>query len=149
MCLAEQVAVNTDMSMALAILSTAFSIGVLVALWCGLMQRLLQAGGILREAAEAIKMMPSMVLLPPLLMILLIGLFAYWLVVSVLLASAGHPSHGHMQYDHRLQWFFWFHTLGLLWTAEVILHLGFCVSAGLVAQWCVGPQTASSRILTL
>lgn len=37
-----QVAVNTDMSLALAILTTAFGIGVAVALWCGLLQRLLQ-----------------------------------------------------------------------------------------------------------
>ena len=123
------------MSLALAILVSAFSVGVAVALWCGLMQRLLQAGGILREAAEATRTMPSILLLPPLLLLLLVLLFGYWLGVSVLLASAGHPTHGHMRYDHRLQWFFWYHTVGLLWTAEVILHLGFCASAGAVAQW--------------
>ncbi len=98
-----QVAVNTDMSLALAILVTGFSVGVVVALWCGLLQRLLQAGGILREAADAARSMPSLLLLPPLLLLLLVVLFGYWLGVSVLLASAGHPSHGHMQYDHRLQ----------------------------------------------
>ena len=131
-----QAAVNTDMSLALAILTSAFAIGVAVALWCGLMQRLLQAGGILREAAEAARMMASLLLLlPPLLLMCIAALFSYWLVISVMLASAGHPSHGHMHYDRRLQWFFWYHTVGLLWTSEVILHLGFCASAGAVTQW--------------
>jgi len=130
-----QVAVNTDMSLALAILTTAFTVGVGIALWCGLMQRLLQAGGILREAADALRSMPSLMLLPPLLMTMLFALFAYWLGISVLLASAGYPSHGHMHYDHRLQWYFLYHTVGLLWTAEVILHLGFCASSAAVTQW--------------
>jgi len=131
-----QVAVNTDMSLTLAILTTAFGVGIAVGLWCGLMERLLLAGGILREAAEAIRVLPSLVvLLPPFLLLLLAALFAYWLSVSVLLASAGDSSHGHMHYDHRLQWFFGYHTIGLLWTAEAILHLGFCASAGVVAEW--------------
>ena len=175
------------MSLALAILTTAFTVGVGIALWCGLMQRLLQAGGILREAADALRSMPSLMLLPPLLMTMLFALFAYWLGISVLLASAGYPSHGHMHYDHRLQaraipyaltfhiltkpcrrastcapprhrhqycrrrrtshapptllltplaqWYFLYHTVGLLWTAEVILHLGFCASSAAVTQW--------------
>lgn len=95
------------MSLTLAILTTAFGVGIAVGLWCGLMERLLLAGGILREAAEAIRVLPSLVLLlPPFLLLLLAALFAYWLSVSVLLASAGDSSHGHMHYDHRLQWFF-------------------------------------------
>ena len=34
---------NTDMSLALAVFTTAFGVGVAVALWCGLFDRLLQA----------------------------------------------------------------------------------------------------------
>ena len=80
-------------------------------------------------------MMPSLLLiLPPVLLLCIAILFSYWLFVSVLLASAGHPAHGHMHYDVRLQWFFWYHTIGLLWTAEVVLHLGFCASAGAVVS---------------
>ena len=48
-----QVAVNTDMSIGLAILVGFLSVAVTVALWCGLLQRLMQAGGILQEAADA------------------------------------------------------------------------------------------------
>lgn len=40
-----------------------------------------------------------------------------------------------MHYNHGLQWFFIYHTVGMLWTAEAILHLGFCASAGAVARW--------------
>jgi len=40
-----------------------------------------------------------------------------------------------MHYDEYLQSFFWYHTVGMLWTAEVILHLGYCASAGAVSQW--------------
>ena len=80
--------------------------------------------------------MPSLLLvLPPILLLLLAVLFAYWLIISILLASAGHPHQGHMRYDERLQWFFVFHTIGILWTAEMVLHLGFCSSAGAVAKW--------------
>ena len=37
-----------------------------------------------------------------------------------------------MHYNHGLQWFFIYHTVGMPWTAEAILHLGFCASAGAV-----------------
>lgn len=132
-----EVSVNTDMSVALAMLTSAFAFCVALALCaCGFLHRLLQAGGILREAADATAAMPSLLLvLPPLLMVLLFALFGYWLLISLLLASAGEPRHGHMKYDRRLQWFFLYHTVGLLWSAEVILHLGFCVAAGAVARW--------------
>ena len=144
-----QVAVNTDMSLALAVLTTAVAAAVVVALWCGLMHRLLQAGGILREAAEATREMPSLLLiLPPVLLALLGALFTYWLVISILLASAGHPSHGHMHYEHRVPWFFLYHTIGLLWTAEAILHLGFCASAGAVAKWYFASAETSPEPLS-
>jgi len=139
-----QVAFNTDMSVVLAMFTSACSIGVILALClCGFLHRLLQAGGILREAAEACAAMPSLVLvLPPLVLALLSLLFAYWLWIALLLASAGEPSHGHMRYDRRLQWFFVYHSVGLLWSAEVILHLGFCVASGAVARWYfASPET--------
>ena len=131
-----QVAMNTDMSLALAIFTTAFGVAVAVALWCGLFDRLLQAGGILAEAAEATRHMPSLLLLlPPLVVVLMFALVAYWLSISALLASAGHPAHGHMHYDHTLQTMFIYHTIGCLWTAEALLHLSFTASAGAVTRW--------------
>lgn len=167
-----QVAFNTDLSVALAMVTTAFSIGVVLALCAfGCLHRLLQTGGILREAAEASAAMPSLIFLLPLviysdrtshnapcahlhdwcpqmrsvgslmvircvqlLLVLLFLLFGYWLLIALLLASAGEPMHGHMRYDRRLQWFFVYHTIGLLWSAEVILHLGFCVASGAVVS---------------
>ena len=63
-----EVAVNTDMSVGLAILVFFLALTVTVALWCGLLQRLLQAGGILAEAAEAAASKPSLVVLLPLLL---------------------------------------------------------------------------------
>ena len=131
-----QVAINTDMSLGLAILATAFAVAVAIALSCGLLDRLLQAGGILREAAEVTASMPALLfLLPTFLVVVLIALFAYWLIISLLLASSGHPAHGNMHYNHSLQLLFVYHTVGMLWTAEMILHLGFCASAGAVARW--------------
>jgi len=131
-----QVAMNTDMSLALALLSTAFAIGVVIALWCGLFHRLMHAGGILRESAEAIRSMPSLLLLLPLfLLTCFVCLLAYWLVISVLIASAGHPSHGHVRFSCKLFWVFVYHTIGFLWTTEVVLHCGFCTAAGAVAHW--------------
>ena len=130
-----QVAFNTDMSVALAVVTTTFAVGVVIALWCGLLHRLLQTGGILREAHEAFAMMPSLLwLLPPILIALLAALFAYWLVVASYLASAGRPTHGFVHYDVRLQSMTALITAGVLWTAEMVLHLGFCTSAGAVAR---------------
>ena len=62
-----QVSINTDMSVVLAMLTSAFSVCIALALFaCGFLHRLLQAGGILREAADAAKAMPSLLLvLPP------------------------------------------------------------------------------------
>merc|ERR1740115_349569 len=131
-----QVAVNTDMSVGLAILVGFLSVGVTVALWCGLLQRLMQAGGILQEAAEAAKSLPALVLLlPPLLMLGLGLLFGYYIYVALLLASAGHTTRGLMHYEHHLQLYFVYHTLGLLWTAEALLHLSFCTTSGIVVRW--------------
>ena len=131
-----QVAVNTDMSIGLAILVGFLSVGVTVALWCGLLQRLMQAGGILQEAAEAAKSLPALVLLlPPLLMLGLGLLFGYYIYVALLLASAGHTTRGLMHYEHHLQLYFVYHTLGLLWTAEALLHLSFCTTSGIVVRW--------------
>ena len=133
-----QVAVNTDMSVGLAILVGFLSIGVTVALWCGLLQRLMQAGGILQEAADAAKSLPALVLLlPPLLMLGLGLLFGYYIYIALLLASAGHTTRGLMHYEHHLQLYFVYHTAGLLWTAEALLHLSFCATSGIVVRWYV------------
>jgi len=143
-----EVAVNIDMSVGLAILVGFLSIGVTVALWCGLLQRLMQAGGILQEAADAAKSLPSLVmLLPPLLILGLALIFAFYIYVALLLASAGSPARGLMHYDRRLQLCFAYHTVGLLWTAEVWIHFGFCVASGIVVRWyfaSVEPASLSS-----
>ena len=99
-----QVAINTDMSLGLAVVSTAFALFVVVALWCGLLQRILIAGGILREAADCVASMPSiLLLLSPLLIFVLSVLFTYWMCIAMLIASAGIPSRGFIHYDRRLQ----------------------------------------------
>ena len=125
-----QVAVNTDMSIGLAILVGFLSVAVTVALWCGLLQRLMQAGGILQEAADAARSLPALVLLLPPLLMLGLGartltltrtrtltltlsitltltrlglLFCYYIYVALLLASAGHSTRGLMHFDRHLQ----------------------------------------------
>ena len=151
-----QVLTNTDMSLALAVFTAAFAVGVVVALWCGLGHRLMQAGGILMEAAEAMREMPSLLyVLPPILLVLLGLLWAYWLVISVYLASAGQLTHGYIRYSRAAVGMFVYHTMGLLWTAEVVLHLGFCAGAGPVARWyfasaetAVAPLPASAMSST-
>jgi hypothetical protein len=136
------------MSVGLAILVGFLSIGVTVALWCGLLQRLMQAGGILQEAADAAKSLPSLVLLlPPLLLAGLLLLFAHYIYIALLLASSGSPNRGLMHYDRSLQLYFLYHTIGLLWTAEAWLHLGFCAASGIVVRWyfaSVEPAALSS-----
>ena len=40
-----------------------------------------------------------------------------------------------MHFDRHLQLYFLYHSLGLLWTAEALLHLGFCSTSGVVVRW--------------
>uniref|UniRef100_A0A7S4B0R5 Choline transporter-like protein n=1 Tax=Chrysotila carterae TaxID=13221 RepID=A0A7S4B0R5_CHRCT len=134
-----QVATNTDMSVGLALLASALALGVAIGLWCGLLERLLQTGGILREASEAISTLPALqLLLPPLLVALLVLIACYWLVHSVYVASAGTPHHGLLEYDPYAVLYFLFNTLGCLWTSEMVLHLGQCTTAGVIVRWYFG-----------
>jgi len=142
-----QVATNKDMAVGLAILTSAFALGVAVALWCGLHQRLMQAGGIIREAADAVALMPSLLLIvPPLLALGVILLFGYWLLVSLFIASAGSPVCGLLRFDSRLPYFFIYHTAGVLWTAEALLHLGQCATAGVIVRWYFGSSETVSPV---
>lgn len=134
-----QVATNSDMSVGLALAASVFSIGVIIVLWCGLFARLMTAGGILLEATEALSAMPALVLaLPPVLALAVVAAFAYWLIVALYIASAGTPHHGILKYDETLRTLVWVHTLGVLWTVEVVLHLGCCATAGLMVRWYFG-----------
>eukprot|EP00962_Isochrysis_galbana_P046592 scaffold18782_cov118-Isochrysis_galbana.AAC.2 len=142
-----QVATNSDMTVGLALAASVFAIGVIIVLWCGLLSRLLTAGGILVEATEALRAMPALVLaLPPVLAVAVVAVFAYWLLVALYVASAGTPHHGVLKYDETLRWFIWLHTLGVLWTVEVVLHLGFCATAGLMVRWYFGAAQAEGGV---
>jgi len=143
-----QVATNTDMIIGLAVLVSAFALGVAVALWCGLLERLMLTGGIIREACEAFVALPALViLLPPLVLVGIVGLFSYWQVVSSYIASAGSavPLNGMMRYDSRVGLFFAFQTTGILWTAECLLNLAHCATAGVVVRWYFGSSLTVER----
>ena len=100
-----EVAINTDMSLVLALVTTVFAVSVAVALWCGLLHRLLEGGGIIAEAAEAVAAMPALLLvIPPVVSVLLVGLFFFWGYVALLIATAGTPIKGELAYDRPLQW---------------------------------------------
>jgi hypothetical protein len=142
-----QVATNLDMSVGLALAASILAIGVIITLWCGLLSRLRTAGGILTEATEALRLMPATVLaLPPVLALAVVAVFAYWLLVALYVASAGTPHHGVLRYDESLRWSIWLHTLGVLWTVEVVLHLGFCATAGLMVRWYFGAAQAEGGV---
>jgi len=133
-----QVATNAQMAAALAAIATAIAVGVGVALSCGLQQRLLQAGGLLREASEAIASLPALLVLPLLLSCAIALLAAAWLSVSLYIASAGRVERGVLHADERLQWLFLLHSLGSLWAMEVLFHWAFCATAGLIVRWYFG-----------
>ena len=62
----------------------------MIALWCGLLQRLLQTGGILREASEALVVIPALTNALAPIITLAIGLtWAYWAAVTLYLTAAG------------------------------------------------------------
>ena len=107
---------------------------------------ILQTGGILREAHEAIARFPPplLLLLPGLIALSICLLFSYWLIVSLYIGSAGTPIHGVLHPDRRLQLLFWVHTIGVAWSAEALLHLGFCAAAGVAVRWYFGADIASN-----
>ena len=114
-----EVAINTDMSLVLALVTTVFAVSVAVALWCGLLHRLLEGGGIIAEAAEAVAAMPALLLvIPPVVSVLLVGLFFFWGYVALLIATAGTPVKGELAYDRPLQWLLILHAAGVLWSAD-------------------------------
>lgn len=134
-----QVETNSNMLVGLALFASIFAIGVIISLWSGLYARLVTAGGILREAMDALRAMPALILvLPPLLSLCVLAVFAYWLAVAMYIASAGTPHKGVVEYDETLRALIWLHTIGTLWTVEVLLHLGFCATAGLMVRWYFG-----------
>jgi len=135
------VATNIEMSIGFALLASAFALGVGIALWCGLLERLMQTGGILCECFEAMSALPALGFCLPLLLTLLqLLLFGYWMVVSLYIASAGEADRGLLTYDDRVAVFFTFHTITTLWTAEVLVHLGQCVAAGVLVRWYFGSR---------
>ena len=142
-----EVAINTDMSLVLALVTTVFAVSVAVALWCGLLHRLLEGGGIIAEAAEAVAAMPALLLvIPPVVSVLLVGLFFFWGYVALLIATAGTPIKGELAYDRPLQWLLILHAAGVLWSAEALLHVGCCATSAVVVRWCAPRNFSAAQI---
>ena len=142
-----EVAINTDMSLVLALVTTVFAVSVAVALWCGLLHRLLEGGGIIAEAAEAVAAMPALLLvIPPVVSVLLVGLFFFWGYVALLIATAGTPIKGELAYDRPLQWLLILHAAGVLWSAEALLHVGCCATSAVVVRWCAPRKFSAAQI---
>jgi hypothetical protein len=106
-----------------------------------LRKRIRLAIGIIKESGKAMAAMPSIVLFPVVIFIMLIVFWVYWLVVTGFLGSAGvrvYDSDGRFQgyqADDTIRYMEIYHFFGLLWTTQFIIAIGQCTIAGAVASW--------------
>jgi hypothetical protein len=124
--------------------------------------------GIIREASNAVRAMPMILVFPLIPSALGMALMSYWLVAAGYLASSGtlltdaadvtrtgggpmgmgaNATVAYYQTDEWVGKALVFHFFGLLWTKEFIYGFGVVTIAGSVADyyWCVDKKTLTSR----
>eukprot|EP00727_Mastigamoeba_balamuthi_P012592 m51a1_g7956 hypothetical protein (677) ;mRNA; f:188581-191610 len=105
--------------------------------------RIRLAVGVVQEASVALRSLPCLVTGVPLCTFAAVGLFlAYWIVVGLLLATAGlkpgleTKSIAHIDLPDRiLRYMTIYHLFGLFWCVEFILAVSKMTTAGAIAQW--------------
>eukprot|EP00276_Gloeochaete_wittrockiana_P000795 CAMPEP_0184672956 /NCGR_PEP_ID=MMETSP0308-20130426/86409_1 /TAXON_ID=38269 /ORGANISM="Gloeochaete witrockiana, Strain SAG 46.84" /LENGTH=573 /DNA_ID=CAMNT_0027120383 /DNA_START=56 /DNA_END=1777 /DNA_ORIENTATION=- len=95
------------------------------------------AVAIIKEASDAVRTMPSVILFPLVTLLLLTALWVYWILVFAFLASAGtyDKATKSFNYDSVLQGCIVYHLFGLLWTYQFIVAIGLTTLAGAFAAY--------------
>eukprot|EP00656_Telonema_subtile_P012613 TRINITY_DN16358_c0_g1_i2.p1 TRINITY_DN16358_c0_g1~~TRINITY_DN16358_c0_g1_i2.p1 ORF type:complete len:349 (+),score=94.49 TRINITY_DN16358_c0_g1_i2:93-1139(+) len=110
-----------------------------------LCKRIRVAATLIAISADALLDMPLMFAIAPVTFLVAFAMFAPWVAILVLLASAGETStnstYGYSEYEYDdalkraiVYWFF-----GLLWMIELTFAVGFMVGAFCVAVWFFAP----------
>eukprot|EP00296_Roombia_truncata_P007567 JP446011.1.p1 GENE.JP446011.1~~JP446011.1.p1 ORF type:complete len:598 (-),score=136.03 JP446011.1:114-1907(-) len=109
-----------------------------------LFTRINMAIKVIQQAAKAIRAMPAMFIIPLVVWVIIMGVFAYWVVIFLFLASAGEFSAAESRYvwDDTLRYMILYHLFGLLWTRAFLSAVSELMIAGSVSQWYF-PQKGS------
>jgi hypothetical protein len=126
-----------------AVLYTGFGVAGITAIYFFLLiflfLRIRNAVGIIKEASKSIAYLPQLVILPLGLSVLLTGLAAWWITVSVFLFSYGTPMIDGYAVRYKLstatQGVFAYHVFGGLWIANFLIAFEYMVVASCIASW--------------
>ncbi|KAF0719298.1 Aste57867_1146 [Aphanomyces stellatus] len=121
---------------------------ILLLLVVFMFSRIRLAVGIIQEASKSITHLPSLLLFPVAPLVALLGLFAYFVVSSLYIASCGNLSLAQLQavYDpqsaatngttaNAMKYLFAYNVLGVFWTQQLIDAVTVCTIAGAVSRF--------------
>jgi len=117
-----------------------------------LRERVAVAARVLSLAAESMIDMPYLIVYPIVNVALVIAIFAGWMAVAILLASAGtlEPDYQYgtkvMAWDDELQKVGLYWLFGLFWTVAFIEATGFMVLSFCVCMWFFSPRPADAPL---
>jgi choline transporter-like protein 2/4/5 len=142
-----------------AYIMTAISILVFL-LIVAMRKRIKLAIAIMKEASNAVKTMPLIVLFPFTTVALVVVLCLYWIIIAAYIASAGEESSSKLAADldcdadasagsntscpvdltafsssTTMRYMLAYHFFGLLWTNQFIQAIGMCTLAGAISAW--------------
>jgi hypothetical protein len=123
-----------------AVLATMFSLGLILFL-AFFLKRIRIAVGVIEEGSRAIQAIPTTLLLPLLLFVVLGGFIGCWAFVWAYVWTAGEPQFDHdgeyLGYyaDVVVKLLQWYHVFGVFWMTNFIVALGQVTIAGAVASW--------------
>eukprot|EP00003_Mantamonas_plastica_P009806 TRINITY_DN1917_c0_g1_i3.p1 TRINITY_DN1917_c0_g1~~TRINITY_DN1917_c0_g1_i3.p1 ORF type:complete len:508 (+),score=157.45 TRINITY_DN1917_c0_g1_i3:851-2374(+) len=106
-----------------------------VVVW--LRRRIQLAVELVKEASRAMRDMNEILYFPFILFGVYLVFLAYWVLVSIYLASAKvyNPNSGSFEYDTTMQYMIIYHFFGFLWTTNFVIAVGYLTIAGAIASW--------------
>jgi len=111
-----------------------------IAVLC-LFNRIRLAIAILKAAADYVKETPSVFLVPPVTIVFLLGLYAYWGITAVYLVSSGDATQmkntpfGTFEFSKTLQRLLIYHLFGLLWFNAFVIAANQFIFASSASMW--------------
>lgn len=124
-----------------------------------LIRRIKKAADIIQLAAKPIFRVPTLLVVPPITFLCLVGVTAYWLLIAGHIQSATLPvkldtsalsalpiADGRLPVnitqgytirrgDATIQGMQWYHLFGFLWSAAFLSAIGYTTTAGVISQW--------------
>ena len=135
---------NEQFFLVFAIVATVFTVFLLIIILV-MRSRLGLVVALFHESGKCLTNMPLLLVQPIWTFLILMVFFAYWLVVLAFIGTVGEPYPSDekgfdvptVEYNktEMIDAFFWYHVVGLIWTAEFILACEQFIIASAVSMW--------------